>query len=175
MIEATFDDQRHVGTIVLRPNRSWTWRANQYLVYTLMAVSGTIAIVFTARGLWVVLPFTVLEMSVLLGCLYYCVRRTHRQEVLRLSPDELVLESGHDRPERIYRCPRFFARFHVESARHPWYATRIRIEARGERHAVGDFLGNDEKRMLVRHVRDLIHRLDSSGSATRDRLNSPTF
>jgi uncharacterized membrane protein len=161
MVEATFDDQHNVGTIVLRPNRSWTWQANRYLLYTLMAVSGTIAIALTARGLWLVLPFTVLEMSVLFCCLYYCVRRTHRQEVLRLSADELVLESGHERPEQVHRYPRFFARFRVERARHPWYATRIRIEARGHRHPVGDFLGNDEKHDLVRHVRDLIRRLES--------------
>ena len=161
MIAATFDPAQGLGTIVLRPNRSWTWRANRYLVYSLLTVSSLIGFVFTLRGLWVVLPFTALEMTVLLGCLYYCVRRAHRQEVLVLSIDELTLQTGHDRLEHVYRYPRFFARFHVDASRHPWYTSRIRLESRGHRHEIGDFLTGDEKRELVRCMRELIHRLDS--------------
>jgi len=165
LIAATFDADHALGTIVLRPNRSWTWRANRYLVYSLMTVSGLIGLGFTLRGLWVVLPFTCLEMTVLLYCLYYCVRRAHRQQVLVLSADELVLQTGHDRLEHVYRYPRFFARFHVDAARHPWYASHIRLESRGARHEIGDFLTGDEKRELVRCMRDLIHRLDSAPRA----------
>jgi uncharacterized membrane protein len=162
VIAATFDPVQGLGTIVLRPNRSWTWRANRYLVYSLMTVSSLIGCGFTLRGLWVVLPFTALEMTVLLGCLYYCVRRAHRQEVLVLSNEELTLQTGHDRLEHVYRYPRFFARFHVDAARHPWYASHIRLESRGRRHEIGDFLTGDEKRELVRCMRELIHRLDST-------------
>jgi uncharacterized membrane protein len=172
MIDARFDDDRHVATIVLRPNRSWTWRANRYLVYTLMAVSGTIAALFTARGLWLVLPFTVLEMSVLLACLYYCVRRTHRQEVLELSPEEIVLQTGHDRPESTFRYPRFFTRVRVDAARHPWYSARISVEARGNRHVIGDFLTGEEKAELVHRLRDLIHRLEAYPSRVARALPS---
>ena len=165
MIATTFDPIQGLGTIVLRPNRSWTWRANRYLVYSLMTVSSLIGLGFTVRGLWLVLPFTCLEMTVLLGCLYYCVRRAHRQEVLLLSRDELVLQTGHDRLEHVYRYPRFFSRFRVDAPRHPWYSSRIRLESRDERHDIGDFLTGDEKRELVRCVRDLIHRLESAPRA----------
>lgn len=159
MIESHWADG--CATIVLRPNRSWTWRANRYLLYTLMTVSGIVAISFTARGLWLVLPFTVVEMTALLACLWYCVRRTRCQEVLRLSADELVLETGRDRPEVTYRYPRFFARFCVESPRHPWYAARIHVESRGARHAIGEFLTQEEKRRLIREVRGVIRRLEA--------------
>jgi uncharacterized membrane protein len=70
VIESHFDEARDVATIVLRPNRSWTWRANRYLVYTLLLVSGSIAVSFTLKGMWLVLPFTAIEMSVLLACLW---------------------------------------------------------------------------------------------------------
>jgi uncharacterized membrane protein len=165
MIDASFDPIERLGTIVLRPNRSWTWRANRYLVYSLMTISGLIGIGFTLRGLWLVLPFTCLEMTVLLGCLYYCVRRTHQQEVLVLSSDELILQTGHDRLEHVYRYPRFFTRFRVDAPTHPWYSSRIRLESRGNRHDIGDFLTGEEKRELVRHVRDVIHRLESAPRA----------
>src|SRR5262245_24770692 len=114
MVTAGFDEAHAVGRIVLRPNRSWTWRANTYLVVTLTVVSALIAGSFAFRGMWMVLPFSTVEMSVLLACLYYCVRRTHRQEVLTFSVQELVVEQGHRRPERTVRFERFWTRVLVE-------------------------------------------------------------
>ena len=118
MVTAGFDEALTVGRIVLRPNRSWTWRANTCLIATLTVVSALIAGGFALRGMWMVLPFSTIEMSALLACLYYCVRRTHRQEVLTFSAEELVVEQGHRRPERTVRFERFWTRVLVEPARH---------------------------------------------------------
>ena len=87
MITSEFDNETRCGRIILRPNRSWTWRANTTFAATLMVVSLSIGIGFTWQGMWVILPFTVLELSILVACLYYCVRRTHQQEVLTFFPD----------------------------------------------------------------------------------------
>lgn len=160
MVETSFDRHDHTGRIVLRPNNSWTWRANVWLVYTLMAISATIAIGFMMQGLWMVLPFSVLEMAVLLACLYYCVRRTHLQEVLTFSPEELVLERGHDHPEHTYRFHRFFTRVFVEPPSHRWYTSRVAIHHRGDRVEIGEFLNASDKLDLVREIRLMIRRLD---------------
>ena len=127
-----------------------------------MAISLLIAAIFTARGFWVVVPFTVLEMSVLLGCLYYCVRRTHTTEVLRMSRDELVFERGINRPTQRFAFERYFTRFFVKPARHPWYGKKIELNCRGSALEVGNFLCNEEKDELVRELRDVIHRLDNA-------------
>jgi uncharacterized membrane protein len=158
MIAAHFDEGDRIGQIVLTPNRSWTWRSNTYFVATLLTVSVIIATTFALRGYWLVLPFSALEMSVLFGCLYFCVRRTHEQEVLTFSADELVVEKGHGRPERVYRFSRFFARFLVEPASHPWYDNRIEIQARAERIEIGRFLTPEEKTRLVKQLRLMVGR-----------------
>jgi len=160
MVSADFDEAKQVGTIVLRPNRSWTWRANTYLLITLSTISALIASSFAARGLWMVLPFSALEMAVLFGCLYYCVRRTHRQEVLTFSPAELLIEVGHRAPERTLRYDRFWTRFQVEPPRHPWYAERVAVRSRGATFEIGSFLNATDKRDLVSHIRTIIRRLD---------------
>lgn len=159
VIAAHFDECHRIGRIVLRPNRSWTWRSNTYFVATLLSVSLIVATSFAFRGLWLVLPFSALEMSALFTCLYFCVRRTHEQEVLTFSVDELVVEKGHGRPEHVYRFSRFFARFLVESASHPWYQDRIEIQARTERVEIGRFLTPEEKMRLVKQLRLMINRL----------------
>ena len=162
MVATQFDEQNHTGRIVLRSNNSWTWRANLALVVSLMIVSGAIAIGFTLHGLWMVLPFSALEMTVLLACLHYCVRRTHAQEVLTFSPDELVLEQGHYAPEHTYRFHRFFARFFVEPPNHRWYSSRVAIHHRGDRIEIGGFLTADDKLDLVREIRAMIRRFDGA-------------
>ena len=172
MIAANFDDAAATGQIVLRPNRSWTWRANTYFVATLMVISMAIAAAFTANGYWVILPFTVLELTVLLACLYYCVRRTHTTEVLTLSRRELVFERGIHRPTQRMAFERYFARFFVEPPRHPWYHKQIRLRCRDQALEVGSFLNDDEKDDLVRQLRRMINRLDTlppEDASTPDR------
>jgi uncharacterized membrane protein len=165
MVAANFNEQTLCGQIVLKPNRSWTWRANTYFVASLMVVSLTVATVFTINGMWVILPFTVLELSVLTACLYYCVRRTHTTEVLTLSQSTLVLERGVNRPTQRFDFDRYFSRFLVEAARHPWYKKRINLRCRNQQLEVGSFLSNEEKDDLISQLRTMILRLDQTWTA----------
>lgn len=176
MIACDFDTETAAARIILKPNRSWTWRANSYFVATLMTISLIIAASFTAQGFWVILPFTVLEMSVLTAALYYCVRRTHVTEVLSLNQNELVFERGIRRPSERFAFERYFARFFVKPARHPWYRKKIELKCRDQALEVGQFLSDEEKDQLVRELRHIIHRLDSApptSSAAGDASKPP--
>jgi uncharacterized membrane protein len=161
VILSEFDDAERQGRIVLRPNRSWTWRANTYLVATLALVSGTIGVLFAMRGMWLILPFTVLELTVLLGCLYYCVRRTHLQEVLTFSPEYLVFERGIREPSVRRRFQRYFTRFFVHPPPHRWHQKRVALKCRDTELEIGSFLNGDEKERLVVALRDMIQRLET--------------
>ena len=161
MIACDFDADSAAAMIVLRPNRSWTWRANTYFVGTLMTISLLIALAFTAQGFWMILPFTVLEISILTGCLFYCVRRTHTTEVLRMNREELIFERGIREPTQRFSFERYFARFFVEPARHPWYRKKIELKCRGKALEVGHFLNDEEKDQLVRELRHIIRKLDN--------------
>ncbi|MFU8814104.1 MAG: DUF2244 domain-containing protein [Pseudomonadales bacterium] len=160
MITSEFDQAGPTGRIVLRPNQSWTWRANAYLVGTLTVISGSVGVVFAFQGMWLILPFTLVEMAVLVGCLYYCVRRTHLQEVLTFSPDYLEYERGVKRPEIQRRFQRYFTRFFVRVPRHPWYCKRVCVCCREVELEIGSFLNSEEKEALVVALRSMISRLD---------------
>ncbi len=162
MIACDFDEQSAAACIILRPNRSWTWRANTYFVGTLMAVSLLVGFAFTAQGFWVILPFTVLEMAILTSCLYYCVRRTHTMEVLHLNQDRLVFERGINQPTQRFSFERYFTRFFVEPAAHPWYRKKIELKDRNRALEVGRFLSDEEKDQLVVELRGVIHKLDNA-------------
>lgn len=161
MITCEFETGCRGGRIVLRPNRSWTWRANTFFVATLTLLSGCIAGFFAFQGMWMILPFSALEMSVLLWCLHYCVRRTHRQEVLTFSPDRLVLERGINRPEFRQEYQRYFTRIFVRPPAHPWRDKRVSLCCRNTEVEIGSFLSNVEKDDLVNALRQMIQRLDA--------------
>jgi len=168
VITSEFDEETRCGRIILRPNRSWTWRANTVFVATLMVISLAIGIGFTLRGMWVILPFTLLELAVLTGCLYYCVRRTHQQEVLTFSPDALILERGIHKPDLRLEFQRYFTRFFVKGPRHPWYRKHVALRCRDIELEIGNFLRSEEIDDLVRQLRAMIQRLDALPVAAAD-------
>ncbi len=166
MIETRIDDVRSAVQYVLRPNQSWTWKANVWFLGVLCSISLLIAASFALRGYWMILPFSVLELSVLLACLWVCVRRGYRQEVIVLEPEMVTLQTGQRdaalQQADTRRFERFFTRFHVEPNRHPWRETRVLLRYRDERFEIGSFLSMDEKRELVSALKRGIRYVDGA-------------
>jgi len=161
MVNADFDSTCQTGRIILQPNHSWTWRANLFFLATLFVVSIAIAIGFLLQGYWMILPFAGLEMLALTAAIYYCVRKTHRQEVLRFSQDEVVIETGVNKIEQEHRFQRFFTRVLVEAPSGSRRSQRIALSERERNIEVGEFLSDDEKKTLVRELRQMIRLLEN--------------
>lgn len=160
MVIAEYDPESRRGRIILTPNRSWSWHANLVFLGILATVCLLIGTAFLLQGMWLILPFSLLEVVLVGIALYYCARRTHRQEVLTFSEDELWIERGHRRPEKRHVFKRLFARFFVRRPRHPWYPTRIAVRSKGQEVEVGDFLSPDDKDRLIEELRRIIDALD---------------
>ena len=113
MIDARFHSSPPQATLVIRPNQSWTWRANLYFLAILFAVSLTIGVSFALRGYWLVLPFTVLELCVLSAAFWYCVRRGYQQQVITVEPEQVHVEIGQLSPQPRVNLDKRFERFHT--------------------------------------------------------------
>lgn len=149
MVEADIDDQTRTGRIVLRPNASWTWQRNLYLLYTLMAVSLTVGVGFLFMGAWVILPYSLLELALLTVAIYYCVRQCQRQEVITVSEHEVQVQRGTRTPTESWRYHRVWARFMVKPPRHPWDPAIVSIRSHGEELELGSFLNQGDKTQLI--------------------------
>ena len=156
MITERYEERDARGLIELRPNRSWTWQANLYLVGSLFVTSGGVAIAMAQQGYWLIAPFAFFETTFVLGCLYYCVRRTYLLEVLTFSQDELIVERGVGKPTQRWVFPRFYARFHVEPRAHPWYRKKVLLRCREELLEVGRFLTETEREQLIGTLRRMV-------------------
>lgn len=160
MISNQFDHSRDQFMIVLRPNQSWTWRANLYLIASLLAISLTVGIFFLVHEYWLILPFTLAEVALVAACLYYCVRRTHQQEVLTLTRDTVILERGIKQPDQRQMFRRYFTRFFVHPPRFRGHRQVIALRCQGEEQEIGSFLTEPEKQELVKTLRSVIAQLD---------------
>jgi len=160
MVSVEFDDARQTGQIVLQPNHSWTWRANVYFLISLAILSSAIAVSFLLQGFWMILPFAGLEMLGLTWAIYYCVRKTHRQEVLNFTLEELIVQSGVNKVEEQHRFRRYFTRFHVQPPKGIRRTQRIAIAEQGRTLEIGVFLSDEEKLRLITELRRMIRRFD---------------
>ncbi|MCP5179644.1 MAG: DUF2244 domain-containing protein [Pseudomonadales bacterium] len=167
MIETRFDATARQVSVILRPNQPWTWRANVWLLAALTTISLTTAIAFAWVGLWLVLPYSVLEVSVVSFCLWLCVHRGYRQQVIVLAPETVLLQSGQRSTpprlsvDRVFN--RFFARFHVERGRHPWREPSVHLRCQDERFEIGAFLSREERESLPGLLRSGIRYVESRG------------
>ena len=90
-------DKINSGTgcrFVLSPNCSISWREliAFYLLTCLVAVA--VGVFFTLQGLWLVLPFSGLEMLALGTALYLTSRKVYRREVITLDAHTTRVEKG---------------------------------------------------------------------------------
>ena len=157
MVEAHIDDNTRTGKIVLRPNRSWTWKANLYLLFTLFAVSITIGLGFLLAGAWVILPFSLIEMAAVSGCIYYCVRQCNRQEVITVTEHQVRIEHGIRSPERAWDYHRLWAHFLVQTPRHPGDSAIVSIRSHGKNLELGNFLNQQDKSILIAALKRLVN------------------
>ena len=79
---------------VILPNCSISWRQLVvfYLLTCLLALA--IGLLFTFGGMWLVLPFSGLEMMALGTALYLTSRKVHRREVITLDSNRVTIEKG---------------------------------------------------------------------------------
>ena len=156
MVEADIDDQRHTGRIILKPNASWSWRANLYVLYTLMGISVSIGVGFLLMGAWLVLPYSMIEMAVLTACIVYCVRQCNRKEVITISEDEVLVQRGIYKPMEHWNYKRMWARFMVRAPRHPWDPAVVSIRSHGKELELGSFLSKRDKSALIEQLRRVV-------------------
>ena len=143
---------------VLSPNCSISWSELVvfYLVTCLLALG--VGLFFTLQGLWLVLPFSGLEMLALGLGLHLTSRKVCRQEVITFDKGQIRIEKG---VRQIDQCWEFETSWIRLIDKQPGSRNRRRqlaLGAHGEYVEVGNFLDNSEKDALAFQLKDCIIR-----------------
>jgi uncharacterized membrane protein len=139
--------------------RQWVWTLCRNCALTprqvgafylsLVAASAVIATVFLLRGAWMILPFSVLEMTALGVALLIYARHAVDRERVALDRDALEIESIHGNEHRVLRFDPRVTR--VEMDARP--KAELAVVARGQRVLLGRFVDERERRRFARQLR----------------------
>jgi len=118
-----------------------------------------IGLLFTFGGMWLVLPFSGLEMLALGTALYLTSRKVHRREVITLDSNRVVIEKGVSRIEQRWQFETAGTRLIDEKNGLPGSHRKLVLGAYGKYVEIGDFLDNLEKDELAFRLKDCIIRV----------------
>ena len=158
MISVDKSDPREGLRIVLSPNCSISWRELVMFYIFTCVVALAIGLFFTFQGLWLVLPFSGLEMAALGLCLYLTSRKVYRQEVITLERERTLIEKGVQQVDQSWEFETPWIRLIDEQSGPRNRHRKLAIGSHGEYVEVGDFLDKSEKDELAFHLKDCIIR-----------------
>lgn len=157
MVKADINENTGTGVIILSPNNSSTWKFNMMVLASLALIAAVISILFLIRGLWLILPFSGLEILALFSGLYLCLYNNHITEVITFKDHILVIERGHKSIENSWEYQRIWTKIFVRNPAYRGHPKKIVIRSHGKELEIGAFLNKNDKEMLIRKLKHIIY------------------
>jgi uncharacterized membrane protein len=157
MVRADIDTSTGNGTIILTPNNSASWQLNMLLLASQAIIASVIAILFVLNGLWLILPFSGLEVLALFSGLYLVVRNNFTTEVLTFKDHVLTVERGHTNIENSWEYQRIWTKIFVRQPAFRGHPRKIVIRSYGRELEIGAFLNKSDKEVLIKKLRHIIY------------------
>jgi uncharacterized membrane protein len=149
----TLQQDSSAALLIAQPNHSANWRLNKLIIIFFAAWWLLIAIIFSAKGLWPIIPFAGLEVGGLAIALYYVCWKLQQRHVLRFEEQHLVLQKGAYYPRFTWQFPRDSVSLSVEVQSHPWDPLKIFLCSRDQQIPLGNFLNKDDSKKLLALLR----------------------
>lgn len=142
--------------LILAPNCSINWR--QLLVFYLFTcfVALAVGLFFVLQGIWMVLPFSGLEMLVLGLALHIVFRKTQKREVITIGNVSVRIEKGQYFPDQCWEFEKSWIRLHDELTSDNNPRRKLALGSHGTYVEVGDFLNSFEKDALAFQLKGCI-------------------
>jgi len=144
------DDHR---LIIVKPNKSATWRTNLYVLIAISIPSLGAAIGFTLLGAWPILPFAGAELIGLGAALYYVNWKLEYRQVVTVHAATIKIEKGYFVPKRTWLWKRDDTALNVIDAKNQWEGPVLWLHNKESRTTIGEFLNKDEAEDLLKRLR----------------------
>lgn len=159
MIEYDQSESPRAYRLILSPNCSISWRELIFFYLITCFLALFIGLFFAVQGMWLVLPFSGLEMLALGTGLYIVSRNAHRREVISLDEQQVVVEKGIDKLDQSWAFKTHWTRLKVAEKAGIHEGKILSLGSHGEYVVVGEFLSKNEKDDLAFRLKDCIIRL----------------
>lgn len=157
MVYTDIDTHTGNGTIVLKPNNSSTWRFNLIVISSLSVFALIISVFFLLQGLWMIVPFSGLELILLYLCLSICVHKNTKVEIITFHDNTVSIEKGRTHPENSSEYQRSWAKIFVKPPEYRGHPKRIFIRSHGKELELGAFLNKQDKENLISSLKNIVY------------------
>lgn len=152
MLSKQVNSETGATQIVVRANKSMSWRANVFLAASLGGLSAIFGAVIASAGFWMVLPFAGLEFLFVYVCLSKAYKRLGYTEVISMQRECVTIESGYDKPVHTEELPSEMTRVQFDDPVSAFEVGRLSLQCGGRNLEIGQALSKEEKRMLHKEV-----------------------
>ena len=137
----------------VQPNSAYHRKSWRWLLAGLIVISLGIALRFAWLGLWMVLPFAILDILAVMLVVYLIDQRSAYVEKIRITDEQLEIQHIQKGKDQDWRSPLYFAQVELRQPQHQWYPHRLLLGSSGEWVEVGTCLTDDERISLAKEVR----------------------
>ena len=142
----------------IRPNASYPRRNWRWLLLILVVLSLGIAVRFAVLGFWMILPFTVIELAILILLMELVRRRGSYTETVRIGDEQVEILHQEQGNDRDWSFPLYWTRVDLRRPRHRWYPHRLLVGSAGTWIEIGSCLTDDERASLGADLRRELRR-----------------
>ena len=144
--------------ISLSPNSSLVGIYRIIFLSSITLICGGIAIIFYLMGASLILPFAGLELTILFIAFYLSFKWSSKVEKIYISQEIVKVEKGSKSAEYTWREFRTFTYFNVKKERDK--TIRLSFRSKGNDIYIGEFLNEDDKKILKDEIKNIIERLN---------------
>ena len=142
--------------IVLMPNSSLPFRQAIIFFVGISVVSLSVALLFYFMGLWLILPFSGIELLLLGYCLVITMKKCGVREVITISDKVIRVERGSKKAESKSELPLGWVRVELEKPKYKGYPKNLVLSSHGKKIEVGRFLVESEREKLAIQLKKML-------------------
>ena len=117
-----------------------------------------IALRLALLGFWMVLPFAILDMLVVVLLLRMVQRRSSYIERVRIDGEHVEIYHIEKGKNQDWRFPLYWSRVELKKPGHHWYPHKLLIGSSGQWIEVGSCLTEDERMNLAKELKQEIRQ-----------------
>ena len=144
--------------ISLSPNSSLVGIYRIIFLASITLVCGGIGVIFYFLGAALILPFAGLELSILFVAFYLSFKWSSKKEKIYISQDIVKVERGINKAEYSWKEFRTFTYFKIKKEKDK--TIRLSFRSKGEDIFIGEFLNEDDKKILKDEITSIIKSLN---------------
>lgn len=157
MVTADINSSTGEGIIILRPNNSASWRFNLVIIGSLAAIAVVISLWFLVHGLWLILPFSGLELLCVYAALFACVSNNTTTEVIIFDKNRVTVERGKRFAEDKREYNRAWSKIFIRQPAFRGHMKQIFIRSYGKEQELGAFLNRSDREALIKSLKHVVY------------------